>query len=43
VKSVLREAWDLGDADVAKRRLQRLASSLEANPQEQEVTAKSVA
>ena len=30
VKSVLREACDLGDADVAKRRLERLASSLEA-------------
>jgi transposase-like protein len=29
VKSVLREAWSLGDADVAKRRLERLASSLE--------------
>ena len=31
VKSVLREAWDLGDADTAKRRLERLASSLEAD------------
>jgi transposase-like protein len=30
VKSVLREAWKLRDAGVAKRRLQRLASSLEA-------------
>ena len=30
VKSVLREAWKLGDAAVAKRRLKRLASSLEA-------------
>ena len=29
VKSVLREAWDLTDAQVAKRRLDRLASSLE--------------
>lgn len=29
VKSVLREAWDLSDAKVAKRRLERLASSLE--------------
>jgi transposase-like protein len=29
VKSVLREAWNLGDANVAKRRLERLASSLE--------------
>ena len=31
VKSVLREAWGLSDADVAKRRLLRLASSLEAD------------
>ena len=30
VKSVLREAWNLSDAKVAKRRLARLASSLEA-------------
>jgi putative transposase len=30
VKSVLREAWKLSDAAVAKRRLERLASSLEA-------------
>ena len=30
VKSVLREAWELRDAAVAKRRLERLASSLEA-------------
>ena len=30
IKSVLREAWGLSDADVAKRRLLRLASSLEA-------------
>ena len=30
VKSVLREAWGLSDATVAKRRLLRLASSLEA-------------
>jgi transposase-like protein len=30
VKSVLREAWDLSDDKVAKRRLSRLASSLEA-------------
>ena len=30
VKSVLREAWNLSDAKVAKRRLERLASSLEA-------------
>ncbi len=29
VKSVLREAWDLGDAGTAKRRLERLASFLE--------------
>jgi transposase-like protein len=31
VKAVLKEAWDLGDADVAKRRLERLASSLKAD------------
>ena len=31
VKSVLREAWGLSDATVAKRRLLRLASSLEAD------------
>ena len=31
VKSVLRESWSLGDATVAKRRLLRLASSLEAD------------
>jgi putative transposase len=31
VKAVLREAWSLGDATVAKRRLERLASSLEAD------------
>ena len=31
VKSVLREAWGLADANVAKRRLERLASSLEAD------------
>jgi putative transposase len=31
VKAVLNEAWSLGDADVAKRRLERLASSLEAD------------
>ncbi len=31
VKSVLREAWDLSDAKMAKRRLERLASSLEAD------------
>jgi putative transposase len=30
VKAVLKEAWNLGDAEVAKRRLERLASSLEA-------------
>ncbi len=30
VKSVLQEAWKLSDAAVAKRRLERLASSLEA-------------
>jgi transposase-like protein len=30
VKAVLQEAWSLGDAEVAKRRLERLASSLEA-------------
>jgi len=31
VKAVLNEAWSLADADVAKRRLERLASSLEAD------------
>ena len=31
VKAVLKEAWSLGDADVAKRRLERLASSLETD------------
>ena len=31
VKTVLREAWSLSDATVAKRRLLRLASSLEAD------------
>jgi len=31
VKAVLREAWSLGDANVARRRLERLASSLEAD------------
>ena len=31
VKAVLIEAWDLADVNVAKRRLERLASSLEAN------------
>jgi len=31
VKAVLKEAWSLGDAEVAKRRLERLASSLEAD------------
>lgn len=31
VKAVMREAWSLGDAKVAKRRLERLASSLEAD------------
>ncbi|MBK7952005.1 MAG: transposase [Deltaproteobacteria bacterium] len=31
VTAVLREAWKLGDATVAKRRLERLASSLEAD------------
>jgi transposase-like protein len=31
VKSVLRESWDLNDAKLAKRRLERLASSLEAD------------
>ena len=30
VKAILKEAWSLGDAKVAKRRLERLASSLEA-------------
>ncbi len=30
VKAVLKEAWGLGDADMAKRRLERLASSLRA-------------
>ena len=31
VKAVLKEAWSLGDADVAKRRLERLSSSLKAD------------
>ena len=31
VKSVLREAWNLSDAKVARRRLERLASSLEVD------------
>ncbi len=31
MKAVLKEAWGLGDAEVAKRRLERLASSLEAD------------
>ena len=31
VKAVLKEAWGLGDADMAKRRLERLASSLKAD------------
>ena len=31
MKAVLKEAWGLGDAKVAKRRLERLASSLEAD------------
>jgi transposase-like protein len=31
VKAVLTEAWSLGDAVIAKRRLERLASSLEAD------------
>ncbi len=31
VKSVLRESWDLDDAKLAKRRLERLASSLESD------------
>ena len=31
VKAVLKEAWSLGDAKVAKRRLERLASSLDAD------------
>jgi transposase-like protein len=31
VKAILREAWSLGDAKIAKRRLERLASSLEAD------------
>jgi transposase-like protein len=31
VKAILKEAWSLGDANVAKRRLERLASSLEAD------------
>lgn len=31
VTAVLREAWALGDANVAKRRLERLASSLETD------------
>jgi len=31
VKAVLNEAWSLGDATVAKRRLERLASSLESD------------
>ncbi len=31
VKAILKEAWSLGDAEVARRRLERLASSLEAD------------
>jgi transposase-like protein len=31
VKAILKEAWSLGDAKVAKRRLERLASSLEVD------------
>jgi len=31
VKAVLKEAWSLGDAKLAKRRLERLASSLEVD------------
>ena len=31
MKAVLKEAWSLGDAKVAKRRLERLASSLEVD------------
>jgi transposase-like protein len=31
VKAVLKEAWSLGDAEVAKRRLERLASSLKSD------------
>ena len=31
MKAVLKEAWSPGDAKVAKRRLERLASSLEAD------------
>ena len=31
VKSILKEAWSLGDAKLARTRLQRLASSLEAD------------
>jgi transposase-like protein len=31
VKTILKEAWGLNDATVAKRRLERLASSLEAD------------
>jgi len=31
VKAILKEAWSLGDAKIAKRRLERLASSLEAD------------
>jgi putative transposase len=31
VKSVLKQAWSVGDASVAQRRLERLASSLEAD------------
>ncbi len=31
VQAILKEAWSLGDAKVAKRRLERLASSLEAD------------
>jgi transposase-like protein len=31
VKAILKEAWSLDDAGVAKRRLERLASSLEAD------------
>ena len=31
VKTILQEAWSLSDAEVAKRRIERLASSLEAD------------
>ena len=32
MRATLKQAWELGDAEVAKRRLEALASSLEAKP-----------